>query len=251
MENERIVVKGVILRATDTKDADKMLTVLTGERGKLSVVARGARRRTSRIAAASQLFVYSEMVLCERRGWYMLDEAATLCQFSALQNDLSQFALASYFAELTESLTQEEIEAHTALSLFLNALYALETLQKPSALVKAAFTLRLLCLAGYEPLLDACAYCDEVTPQRPMLDVLQGILRCAGCGTGSGGLSMPLCPASLAAMRHIVSCEPKRLYSFTLPDDALARLDNAAEAFCAAQLERGFRTLDYYKALQI
>ncbi|MBQ3496570.1 MAG: DNA repair protein RecO, partial [Oscillospiraceae bacterium] len=72
MENERIVVKGVVLRATDTKEADKMLTVLTGEAGKLSVVARGARRKTSRIAAASQLFVYSEMVLCERRGWYML-----------------------------------------------------------------------------------------------------------------------------------------------------------------------------------
>lgn len=250
MENERIVVKGVVLRATDTKDADKMLTVLTGEFGKLSVVARGARRKTSRIAAASQLFVYSEMVLCERRGWYMLDEAATLNQFSALQNDLSSFALASYFAELTDALTQEEVESHDALSLFLNALYATETLQKPHALVKSAFTLRLLCLSGYEPLLDACAYCDEVMPQRPMLDVLQGILRCGGCGQG-GGLSMPLCGASLAAMRHIVSCDPKKLYAFTAPEDALARLDSACEAFCAAQLERGFRTLDYYKALQI
>ena len=61
---------------------------------------------------------------------------------------------------------------------------------------------------------------------------------------------MPLCESSLAALRHIVYGDPKRLYSFTLGKDALRRLSGAAEAFVAAQLERGFKTLDFYKSLQ-
>jgi DNA repair protein RecO (recombination protein O) len=61
---------------------------------------------------------------------------------------------------------------------------------------------------------------------------------------------MPLCPDSLAALRHVLYGDPKRLYSFRLGEDALRRLGGAAEAFAAAQLERGFRTLDFYKSLQ-
>ena len=83
-----------------------------------------------------------------------------------------------------------------------------------------------------------------------MLDVVQGVLRCGRCGAEESALSMPLCRDSLAALRHIVYGDPKRLYSFTLGADALRRLSGAAEAFAAAQLERGFRTLEFYKSLQ-
>ena len=61
---------------------------------------------------------------------------------------------------------------------------------------------------------------------------------------------MPLCAHSLAALRHILYGDPKRLYSFTLEGKAMDRLAGAAEAFTAAQLERGFRTLDFYKSVQ-
>ena len=60
---------------------------------------------------------------------------------------------------------------------------------------------------------------------------------------------MPLSAGALAAARHILSCPPKRLYSFTLDEPQLRLLSHAAEAFTATQLERGFRTLDYYKSI--
>ena len=70
-----------------------------------------------------------------------------------------------------------------------------------------------------------------------------------GAQLSAGGLSMPLTAAGLAALRHVLYADPRRLYSFTLEPGALQALDQAGEAFIAAQLERGFRTLDYYKAL--
>lgn len=246
----RRIVEGVVLRETDTKETDKILTVLTKTEGKLAVIARGARRKNSRIAAASQLLVYSEMTLFQRGNWSILDEASTLELFPGVRQDIELLALGSYFAEMTELLTEEEVPAPQVLSLLLNALYALGTLHKEQKQVKAAFELRLLTLAGFEPFLERCAVCGREAPEAPMLDVVQGVLHCGNCVLpGRRGLSMPLCAASLEAMRHVVICPPKKLYAFSLPEEAQRSMADAAEAFSAAQLERGFRTLDFYKTL--
>ena len=245
-----IVMKGIVLRETETKEADKILTLLTAERGTLSVIARGVRRKSCRYAACAQPLVYSEWTLYQKGDWYYANEGSTLELFSGLRSDLDAMALGFYCAELTEAVTSEETPAPELLRHLLNGLYALSALHKLPALVKPAFELKLLALAGYEPLADACAYCGCPDPERPLLDVVQGVLRCAKCGVKESALSMPLCQSSLAALRHILYGDPKRLYSFKLGDDALRRLSGAAEAFAAAQLERGFKTLDFYKSLQ-
>ena len=245
-----IVLRGVVLRETETKEADKILTLLTAERGKISVIARGVRRKSCRYAACAQPLVWSEWTLYQKGDWYYANEGSTLELFKGLRDDLDAMALGFYFAELTETVTSEETPAPELTRHLLNGLYALSTLHKPSALVKAAFELKLLCLAGYEPLVDGCAYCGCPDPEQPLLDVVQGVLRCRQCGVKESALSMPLCRDALLALRHIVYGDPKRLYSFTLGADALRRLAAAAEAFAAAQLERGFKTLDFYKSLQ-
>lgn len=242
------VTKGLVLRVTDTKETDKILTVLTPDMGKIGVIAKGARRKGSRVAAATQLLVYSEMTLYESRSWYMLNEAATISLFNGVRQDVELLALGSYFAELTEAVTEEQMPSGEILSLVCNALYALGELKKPPELVKTAFEWRLLSLAGFEPMLDGCAHCGGEA-QDPVLDVVNGILHCRGCGAGERALNMPLCEASLAALRYIVNCDAKKLYRFELGDEALARLSHAGEAFLSAQLERGFRTLDFYKQL--
>ncbi len=78
----------------------------------------------------------------------MLDEASTIELFDGVRQDFENLALASFFAELTESVAEEGSPAPELLRLLLNALYALGVLHKEPLLVKAAFTLRLLALRG-------------------------------------------------------------------------------------------------------
>ena len=189
-----IVTRGIVLRATETKETDKILTLLTAERGKLSVIARGVRRKSCRYAACAQPLAWSEWTLYQKGEWYYANEGSTLELFDGLRSDLDAMALGFYFAELTGSVTSEETAAPELLRHLLNGLYALSSLQKPPELVKPAFELKLLALAGYEPLADGCAYCGCPDPQRPLLDVVQGVLRCSSCGGSESGLSMPLCP---------------------------------------------------------
>ena len=245
MQPERFVTCGLVLRETDTRDADKILTVLTPDRGKLAVIARGARRKGSRVAAACQLLAYSEMTLYEKGRWTMLDAADTIELFDGLRQDLTALSLAAYFAELTEAVSDGSGDV---LPLLLNALYALSALKKPPQLVKPAFQFRLMALAGYEPMADGCALCGAPEPENPMLDVVHGVVHCGKCRE-KGGLSLPLTASGLAALRYVLYGDPRRLYSFSLPPEGLRALNHAADAYVSAQLERSFRTLDYYKTI--
>lgn len=246
MQPERFVTCGLVLRETVTRDADKILTVLTPDRGRLSVIARGARRKGSRVAAACQLLAYSEMTLYEKGRWTMLDAADTIELFDGLRQDLTALSLAAYFAELTEAVSDGS--GGDVLPLLLNALYALSALKKPPQLVKPAFQFRLMALAGYEPMADGCALCGAPEPENPMLDVVHGVVHCGKCRE-KGGLSLPLTASGLAALRYVLYGDPRRLYSFSLPPEGLRALNHAADAYVTAQLERSFRTLDYYKSI--
>lgn len=247
-----ITTQGLVLRETTYKESDKILTVLTAEGGKRTVKARGCRRKGSALAAPAQLLVWSDMTLFEYRDHFNLQEASTLEEFRGLRADLEKLALGSYFAEVTEAVAQEGVPQPELLSLVLNCLYALDKLNKPLAQVKAAFELRLLCEAGYEPLVDACAVCGVPEPEAPRLNLSEGVLHCAACRAGAGeGISMPISTAALSALRYIVEAPPKKFLSFELEERALNGLGDLTEAYLMTQLERGFRTLDFYKQIKL
>lgn len=239
----------LVLREVKYKEADKILTLLTADHGKMTVSARGCRRKNSKVSAGAQLLVYSELTLYEFQGRWAIREANPEQMFWGVRQDVEKLALASYFAELLELLSQEEVPAPELMSLSLNSLYALDQLNKPLGQVKSAFELKLMSLAGYEPLLDACGVCGQ-EPEEPMLHLREGVLHCRECrGEMGDGVSMPLTRGSLAAMRHVVLGNPKKLFSFRLSPEEQKGMNDVCEAFTLTQLERGFATLDFYKML--
>jgi DNA repair protein RecO (recombination protein O) len=245
-----LTTKGLVLRQTQYQDADLILTVLTCDQGLLTLRAHGVRGKSSRLKAPCQLLAYSEFTIFQDRGFSAVREAETIEMFPELRNDLELLSLGSYFAQAAEVLSQEDLPNPGILSLTLNALYALCKLKKPQALVKAAFELRLACLAGYEPDLTGCAVCGKEEPNR--FSVTGGVLLCSGCpDEEKNGLRLPIGRDSLAAMRYIVACPKEKLFSFAILGQAEKELADAAETYFVTQLERGFYTLDFYKSLKI
>ena len=243
-----LTTRGPVLRTTEYKETDRILTILTDHDGLLSVKARGVRSNRSKLKGACQLLTYAEFTISDARGFTAITEATAIEMFPELRNDLLLLSLASYFAQLAEVLSQEDASSPALLSLILNALYALSKLKKPPRLVKAATELRLAAIAGYMPELSGCCVCGREDPDR--FSIADGTLECAGC-RASDGVRMPLSPASLAAMRYIVSCPDKKLFSFTLMGAAEKELCDAAESYLLTQLERSFYTLDFYKSLLV
>lgn len=244
-----MVVHALVLREVNYKESDKILTVLTRENGKMTLSARGCRKKGSAIAAACQLLVWSEMTLYEYQGRWAVKEANTEREFAGMRGDLEKLALGCYFAEMAELLSVEDVPAPELLSLLLNSLHALDRMNVPPLVVKAAFELKAMCLAGYEPILDACAVCG-MQPEQPQFHLSEGVLHCSGCRQEVGeGISMPLTTGALSAMCHVAYGDPKRLFSFRLDEPSVKQLGDACEAYVLTQLERGFGTLDFYKQM--
>lgn len=247
-----LTTKGLVLREVNYKESDKILTILTAEEGKLTVSARGCRKKSSTAAAACQLLVWSEFTLYEYQGRWAVKEAVTERQFTGVRSDLEKLSLASYFAEVTEALAEEGQTETGLLSLTLNSLHALEKLHLPQELIKTAFEWKAMALAGYEPMADGCAVCGRGEPDQPRISLNAGVLHCAACRSGAGeGISMPLTPAAVHALRHFIWGAPKKLFSVSMDRDSLRRLGEASEAYLMTQLERGFHTLDFYKSIKM
>lgn len=240
--------KGLVLRETQYKENDKLLTILTGDLGLVTAKARGVKRKNSPLRGGCQLLCYSEFTLYERNGYYTVNEAEPLNLFSGLHQDIELLSLGSYFAQVLETVTTPEPGETELLSLGLNSLYALDTLKKPQKLVKAVFELRLMCLTGFAPMLEGCRDCGTQNAGRFLLQ--EGALLCDSCGGDCDvGEEKKLPAGVLAAMRHIVGCEKQRLFSFTLPEASLQILGDVTETFLLIQLGQRFSSLDFYKRL--
>lgn len=239
----------LVLREVRYKEADRILTVFTQREGKITVKARGALRKSSKTAAATQQLTYSEMTLFGNNGRWTVNEAVIKEPFSGLRNDIAKFALGSYFAECIEAMSVEEQPEPLLLQLGLNSLYALSNDLHDPLLIKAAFEFRLMCIAGYEPDVRVCCVCGN-EPQDAQLCLENGGICCRDCKGSVRGNTVPLGRDGLSALRYIVSAPAKQLFSFQVDDVSLRRLSNAAELYIQTQTERSFSTLEYWKRVK-
>ena len=244
------VIKGLVLRSVDYKDSSKMLTVLCAQHGIISVSARGVNRKGSRMAPACQPFCYSEMTLFERGGKYTLNAAAPEMQFAALANQIENMSLACYFAEILMTEPEGMAIDPDIMRLALNALYALSEDMFPRWRVKAAFEMRYMSLCGYAPQIERCARCGKGLDVGYVFMASGGVL-CADCAPFAGEREQAALPGpALDAVRYILSAPLKKLFSFDLSETQVPVLARFCEQYLSFKLERGFKTLDFYKNLE-
>lgn len=245
-----LTIRGLVTRVTAYNDTDALLTVLTAEQGKLTLKARGLRRKNSPLIAPCQLLSYGEFTLFEYRGYYTINEARSLELFTGLRKDLFKLSLATYFGQVCDTISQEDIVNPHLLSLILNCLYSLDKLNFPLDQIKAVFELRCSCLAGYTPILDGCYRCGCTSPDR--FNISEGRLECSACRElDTQAIRLPISDGVLDAMRYIVFCEDKRIFGFQISEATAAELSNITEAYLTRQLEQSFSTLDFYKSLYL
>ena len=242
-----LTIQTIVLRVTDYNDRDALLTVLSRNHGKLTIKARGLRRKNSPLIAPCQLLAFAEFTLFEYKGQYTINEAHSIELFTALRRDLTKLSLGTYFAQVCDVISMEDLPNPELQSLLLNSLYGLSKLDLPKTFVKSVFEMRAACLAGYTPDLFGCHICGSQNPDR--FDLSAGQLSCRGCASGEHGIRMPVTAGMLEAMRYVCLCDPKRLFAFQIGDQTLERLSSLTESYLQTQLERGFSALDFYKSL--
>ncbi len=245
----KIKTTGLVLKTTDIRDNDKVLTVLSPEYGLMSVFANGIRKIGHRNAAACSPFCYSEFTLNRgSRGAYTVTEATVNEMFYELRSDIIKLSVAQYICEICIFFSDEGDPASELLRTALNCLYCLANEKASPELVKAVAELRTASVCGYMPSIDGCKNCGKMNADF-YFNINDGVLFCKDCLTG--GAFIPVNNTVLAAMQHIIYSEMKRLFSFQIPKKAESELSNLTEKYLREQTEHRFKMPDFIRSLGI
>jgi DNA repair protein RecO (recombination protein O) len=202
----------IVLRLVDYGDSDRIVTLLTGDHGKVNAFARGARKSLKRFGGGLLLFARGEALLARRPGadLWGLDGFTVRGGPGGLLSDLDGIGAASYAVELCREFLNEH---HPEPRIFALLGQALENLRAAGAGVNwpawvCCFELRLLEALGLQPPLWLCAACGRDLPadETSRLDARAGGAVCEGCGAGR-----PLVPEVRRALLELAAAVPWQL----------------------------------------
>lgn len=246
---QKFKTRGLILREMSLGESDRLVWVLTEDRGLVRAFARRAKNIRDSKNAGTSLFCYSRLELYKGRDKYIVNSAIPIEAFFGLRSDLMALSLAQYLCELGGELVPEGVESSEPLRLILNTLHFLSEGSRPAGLLKALCELRLISLSGYMPDLVGCAACGKYQSERMFFRLGRGELYCQDCYKSGGTPAVALSPAALTAMRHIIYSPFEKLFAFTLSPAPLKELGEAAEAYCIQILQKRPVSLDFYHSL--
>lgn len=245
-----IEATGIVTREIKYGDSSRILTVITKELGKISILARGARSNKSGLLSLTQLFTYGEFTLFQGRGkgLYKINSGDVVHSFSNLRNSLEAMAYASYFCEIANRVVPEDSPDPEQMQLLLNTLYLLSEEKTSSEQIKAVYEFRTLAVQGLLPDFSLCSRCGKAQ-NLTAFDPRENAVFCSDCAGDSPALITPG-SGILGAISYIAGADAKKVFSFHLPEQSLSYLSRLGEYCLELQLEKHLKTLDYLKSVR-
>jgi len=241
--------EAIVLRRTDFGEADRLLTVFTPERGKLRLIARGARKPGSRKSGHVELFSHGLYLVAVGRELDIITQAETLEPFLPLRQGLLRTTYAYYFAELADSFTAERDENRPLFDLLKEAFGWLCT-AGDLALVARYYELHLLALVGFQPQLFLCGGCREaLQPVTNYLSAAEGSVFCPQCGSARPGTA-ELSLNALKVLRFLQTRDWATCHLLRLSPASHAELERTMNHYLTYHLERRLKSVDFLHHLR-
>ncbi|MCE5197631.1 DNA repair protein RecO [bacterium] len=234
----------IVLRRIDLGEKDRIITIYAREQGKLSAVAKGARRPGSKLAGASEPLTYARLFLSTGRDIDVLTQAEIRESFTGIKQNISTVAYGIYLLELLSSFVDERQPNPELFDTLLSSLYVLESGADPEITARY-FELQLLIDLGYEPHFDRCLRCDKpIGREKVAFSPALGGIVCPECGVPpADAIWVPGAATTYArALRNI---EPQKIKDLKFPPAALRDLGLMLKWHIRYRLEYDLRSTDF------
>ena len=202
-----ITTKALVLRRSDWRDYDRMVTLLSPDMGRVEAVVRGCRRPRSPLMNAAELFCAGEYTLVESKGRFTVTSCQVQESNFPIRQDPDKFIHACYYLHLLGLAALPGEESGGLFQLALKALAFLSYSSLPPELTTAAFELHYLGLMGQAPRMDHCVVCArEASGPAAFSERLGGVV-CPSCAREA---REPLSPLSEGARRILLKVPKTR-----------------------------------------
>jgi len=263
-------VTGIISKETNTGDADRFLTILTFEAGRIECFAKSIRKQKSKLSATAGLFCYGEYQLFNKNNRSTLTSGKLTENFYEIRNDIVRLTYAIHFLEVSRDVILEGEPFPEALKMLLNSLYMLSYTEKDPEIVSRVFELRMMSLSGFTPVLERCVNCGK---DFELLRLNAGehdgaVCRSTGADMyfsaaasgvlcGDGGCkridrrAVRISEGTRRALKHITQSKASEAFNFTVSEMVRRELSEVIPKYLRYNMDREYSKLDYLNQLTI
>ena len=237
----------IVLKSRDMREADKILTIYSIQRGKQTIVAHGAAKPNSRKRGAVQPFCYSSFMLHQGRQLDSISQAELQEPFAELRCDLDRLTAAAYIMELTDAFVSEGDPNPSIFGLILSTLHLLTVADVEMTL--RAFEARLLGLSGLTPDLHSCTSCNSpLTETKITFSYPLGGLLCKDCAAEETK-KRTFNRGTLEVLKTLYRWDLKKLHQLKVPDLLRKELNTLLRAYIEYYLEKRLKTTEFLDRL--
>ena len=234
--------EAVVLRHSDLGEADRLLWLLTPQRGILRATARGARKPGSKLGGHIDLLCHVRLSIREGRELHSVSQADTVDAFRGVRTDIGRLSRGLYMAEIAQQVSVEEAPAQAVFRLLVNSLGWLATTESPDTLVRW-YALRLLTLTGFRPELGACVECgDTLEPGDHVFSAERGGLLCPTCRAHGSDVLHPASLGAIKVLRHLARSDFPEVESLKIGGEERRQIERILRAHTLSVLNRNVRS---------
>lgn len=242
---------GIILRRRDFGESDRILVLFTRNLGRISAIAKGSRKPSSKIAGHLELFMRSSFLVSRGRNLHLITQAEVLDSFDNLRSNLQGIGRGSYIIELVDAVTFEEGSNYNLYELLLTTLTALDSGDDP-AIITHFFELHLLGLVGFQPEFFICVECGKkITEQDQYISGELGGVVCPSCMTAISPADIRRVSARiLKYLRHFQRSTLQELMVLNIPPDVRKGLEEVIKYYLTHTLERQLNSPEFINRIK-
>ncbi|MCL6585362.1 MAG: DNA repair protein RecO [Anoxybacillus sp.] len=220
--------EAIVLRTVDYGETNKIVTLWTREWGKVAVMARGAKKPSSRLSSVTQLFTYGYYLVQKSRGVGSLQQAEIIDSLRGIRENIFATAYASYIVELTDKVTEEQRPNPYLFELLLQTLkYMNDGLDLE--ILTYIYEMKMLRVMGLHPMLDGCAVCKQ-SEGMFSFSVKEGGFLCHRC-EATDPHRLPLSPAAVKLLRLFYYFDLSRLGKISVKEETKKELNRIISAY--------------------
>ena len=242
---------GVVIHRLDFKESDLIVTLYTADLGKVTGIAKGAKRSKRRFVNNLQPFSYIRILFAEGRGGLIrLDEADMIQPLFRISEDISKVLYGSYFLEMVKEMTGEKESNPQLFELVVTFLTLLND-SPPREEYPRVFELRFLDLMGYRPRLMECTICGK-TPSSGdgvFFSYPHGGVVCKKCQVNARG-SVAISGETIQAMEGVLGMDLSEVEGVEFSPLVLAEGKEILPRFVQHQLGKALKSLRVMEAVQ-
>jgi DNA repair protein RecO (recombination protein O) len=244
-----IRVEGVIIRHSNYREADRLLTIFTRENGKIHSIAKGVRKSRSKKAGHVEPFTRTILQLARGRDLFILTQAETLDGYANLRDNLILLGYASYVIELIDRSTNDDEENRLLYNLMTKTLSRLNRGDNPNRVTRY-FDIRLLDYIGFRPQLFTCAQCEsEIQPEDQYFSAQQGGVICSKCGQRDSQVR-PVSMLALKYLRFFQRSSYQQTSRASIPEEIYGEMENLMQYYLTFNLERSLNSPAFLKRIR-